>query len=86
MKFDRVRVFSIKGVRIHPIIVELTTIDGSTGYGEASVAYGVGANAAAGMLAELAPSVIGSDAKHPRNLWHDVYRKRAQPLDLCMGM
>lgn len=73
MKIERVRVFNIKGGGIHPVIVELTTADGITRYGEAAVAYGVGASAAAGMLADMAPSVIGSDAAHPRNLWHEVY-------------
>ena len=73
MKIERMRVFNVKGERIHPVIVELTTTDGNTSYSEAAVAYGVGANAAAGMLADMAPSVIGSDARHPRNLWHKVY-------------
>jgi galactonate dehydratase len=75
MKIERVRSFNVKGGGIHPVIVELTTADGMTGYGEAAVAYGLGANAAAGMLADLAIKVIGSDATHPRNLWHEVYDK-----------
>lgn len=73
MKIDRVRVFKIDGGGIHPVIVELTTTDGIISYGEAAVAYGLGANAAAGMLADLAPRVIESDAAHPRNVWHEVY-------------
>jgi galactonate dehydratase len=73
MKIERMRVFNIKGGGIHPVIVELTTADGMTGYGEAAVAYGVGARAAGGMLADMAPRVIGADAAHPRNLWHEVY-------------
>lgn len=75
MKIERVRSFNVKGGGIHPVIVELTTADGMTGYGEAAVAYGLGANAAAGMLADMAIKVIGSDATHPRNLWHEVYDK-----------
>jgi galactonate dehydratase len=73
MRVERVRVFNIKGGGIHPVIVELTTADGMTSYGEAALAYGVGANAATGMLADMAPRVIGSDATHPRNLWHEIY-------------
>ena len=68
MKIERIRVFNIKGGGIHPVILELTTADGMTGYGEAAVAYGVGATAAAGMLADLAPRVAGSDATRPRNV------------------
>lgn len=73
MKIERMRVFHIKSRRIHPVILELTTADGNTGYGEAAVAYGIGATAVAGMLIDMAPRVIGSDAEYPRNLWHEVY-------------
>ncbi len=73
MKIERICVFNIKGGGIHPVILELTTADGITGYGEAAVAYGVGATAAAGMLVDLAPRVIGSDATRPRNVWHEIY-------------
>lgn len=73
MKIKRVRVFKIKSGRMHPVLVELTSAKGIAGYGEAAVAYGLGANGAAGMLTDLAPSVIGANAKHPRNLWHEIY-------------
>jgi galactonate dehydratase len=73
MKIERIRVFNIKGGGIHPVILELTTADGITGYGEAAVAYGVGVTAAAGMLVDLAPRVTGSDATRPRNVWHEIY-------------
>jgi galactonate dehydratase len=73
MIVDRVRVFQIQGGGIHPVIAELTTDDGLYGYGEASVAYGLGANAVRGMLVDLASRVIGVNAKLPRLLWHQVY-------------
>jgi galactonate dehydratase len=67
------RVFDIRGGGLHPVIVELTTRDGITGYGEAAVAYGLGAHAAAGMLADFAPRVIGADAAYPRHVWQELY-------------
>jgi galactonate dehydratase len=70
---ENMRVFNIRGGGLHPVIVELTTKDGITGYGEAAVAYGLGANAAAGMLSDLAPRVIGADATFPRHVWHEIY-------------
>jgi len=73
LTIENMRVFNIRGGGLHPVIVELVTKDGITGYGEAAVAYGLGANAAAGMLSDLAPKVIGADATYPRHVWHEVY-------------
>jgi len=73
LTIENMRVFNIRGGGIHPVIVELVTRDGIAGYGEAAVAYGLGANAAAGMLSDLAPRVIGADATFPRHVWHDIY-------------
>jgi len=67
------RVYNIRGGGLHPVIVELSTKDGLHGYGEAAVAYGIGAGAVAGMLGDLAHKVIGTSARHPRNLWHEIY-------------
>jgi galactonate dehydratase len=73
LTIENMRVFNIRGAGLHPVIVELRTKDGIFGYGEAAVAYGLGANAAAGMLSDLAPRVIGADATYPRHVWHDIY-------------
>jgi len=73
LEITNMRVFNIRGGGLHPVLLELTTKDGITGYGEAAVAYGLGANAAAGMLADLSPMVIGSDAKYPRQVWQQIY-------------
>ena len=67
------RVFNVRGGGLHPVVVELTTKDGIKGWGEAAVAYGIGANAAAGMLSDLAHKVVGADAAYPRNVWHEIY-------------
>ena len=54
LAIDNLRVFNVRSGPQRPVIVELTTRDGIVGYGEAAVAYGLGADAAAGMLRELA--------------------------------
>lgn len=73
LAIDNLRVFNVRSGPQRPVIVELTTKDGITGYGEAAVAYGLGADAAAGMLKELAPSVVGADATYPRHVWQEIY-------------
>ncbi|MCT4474891.1 mandelate racemase/muconate lactonizing enzyme family protein [Bosea spartocytisi] len=73
LTIDNMRVFNIRGGGLHPVLVELSTKDGLKGYGEAAVAYGIGANAAAGMLSDLAHKVVGADATYPRNIWHEIY-------------
>lgn len=70
---ENVRIFKLSGGPLHPVLVELTTTDGIVGYGEAAVAYGLGANAAAGMLTDLAPHVVGADATYPRHVWQEIY-------------
>ncbi|MBD9524705.1 mandelate racemase/muconate lactonizing enzyme family protein [Ensifer sp. ENS02] len=70
---ENMRVFNIRGGGLHPVIVELRTKDGIVGYGEAAVAYGLGADAAAGMLSDLSPRVIGADAAFPRHVWQEIY-------------
>ncbi|MGV0908567.1 mandelate racemase/muconate lactonizing enzyme family protein [Martelella sp. FOR1707] len=70
---ENMRVFNIRGGGMHPVLVELTSKDGIRGYGEAAVAYGLGADAAAGMLRDLSPKVIGADAAFPRHVWHEIY-------------
>lgn len=73
MRVTNMKVYCITKGELHPVLVELSTDEGITGWGEAAVAYGIGAKAAAGMLADLAPKVIGSDPAFPRNVYHEVY-------------
>ncbi|RDJ19901.1 mandelate racemase/muconate lactonizing enzyme family protein [Bosea caraganae] len=73
LAIENLRIFNVRSGPQRPVIVELTTKDGIVGYGEAAVAYGMGAAAAAGMLKELAPAVIGADATYPRHVWHEIY-------------
>lgn len=73
LNIENMRVFNIRGGGMHPVLVELSAKDGVVGYGEAAVAYGLGANAAAGMLSDLSQVVIGADAAFPRHVWHEIY-------------
>ena len=57
-----------------PVIIELLTDAGITGIGEAAVAYGVGASAAAAMTRELAEAfIVGRDPFRIEALWGEMY-------------
>ena len=73
MRITNVKVYRITRGELHPVIVELETDEGISGWGEAAVAYGLGARAAAGMIADLSPRVIGADPAFPRNVYHEIY-------------
>ncbi|MCC7427281.1 MAG: mandelate racemase/muconate lactonizing enzyme family protein [Alphaproteobacteria bacterium] len=63
---------SIGGRR--PVLVELHTDEGLSGCGDASIAYGLGATAAAGMVKDLAEGVIlGQDPRQVEPLWSAMY-------------
>jgi len=61
MKITQVDIYLSRSGKLHPIIAEVITDEGISGIGEAGVAYGRGAHAAAGMLKDLAPDLIGRD-------------------------
>ncbi|MNY63945.1 hypothetical protein D3C86_2009790 [compost metagenome] len=62
MKIVSAKVFLVDSGYVKPIIVELTTDEGITGIGEAAIAYGLGATAAAGMIKDFCDRlVIGAD-------------------------
>ncbi|OCW56678.1 mandelate racemase/muconate lactonizing enzyme family protein [Hoeflea olei] len=73
MRVVNMKIYRITRGELHPVLVELVTDEGITGWGEAAVAYGIGAQAVAGMLADLSPKVIGADPSFPRNVYHEVY-------------
>ncbi len=73
MKVTNVRAYRIPTGGVRPVLVEVTTNEGITGWGEAAVAYGLGARGAAGMIADYATRVVGSDPMFPRNVYHDIY-------------
>jgi galactonate dehydratase len=61
MKIETMDIYLAQSGKLRPILVELWTDTGLSGVGEAGVAYGRGANAAAGMLRDLAPDILGWD-------------------------
>jgi galactonate dehydratase len=58
----------------HPVLTEVLTDQGLSGIGEAAVAYGTGAWAAASMIKELAEGwVLGKDPARIEALWMEMY-------------
>ncbi|MBP2300564.1 mandelate racemase/muconate lactonizing enzyme family protein [Azospirillum picis] len=72
MKIERVRITSVEGGGLRPVLVEIVA-DGVSGFGEAGVAYGYGAPAVAGMLSDMAAEIVGRDATAIRAIWQDLY-------------
>jgi galactonate dehydratase len=74
MKIIKARIYVVAVGRLHPVLVELVTDDGIAGIGEAAIAYGLGATAAAGMIKDLVePLVLGRDALRSEEIWSDLY-------------
>jgi galactonate dehydratase len=74
MKIVRARIYLVRIGRLHPVLVELVTDAGIVGVGEAGVAYGFGATAAAGMIKDLVePLVLGRDPFRIEEIWSDLY-------------
>ncbi|MBL0406165.1 mandelate racemase/muconate lactonizing enzyme family protein [Microvirga aerilata] len=74
MKIKSVRIYLIESGGIRPVIVEISTGEGITGLGEAAVAYGAGATAAAGMLKDLSERyVVGKDPFQIERIWSEMY-------------
>jgi len=57
-----------------PIVCRVNTDEGIYGYGEAALAYGVGASAAFGMIKDLAGNIIGMDALANEVVWDKLYK------------
>ena len=74
LKVTGCRIFAIAIDGRYPVIVELLTDQGVTGIGDAAVAYGTGAQAAAAMIKELVQQfVIGRDPFSTEAIWSDMY-------------
>jgi galactonate dehydratase len=74
MKIVKARVYLVRIAGRHPVLVELVTDDGVTGVGDAAIAYGVGATAAAGMLKDLLTDIVlGKDPAQVEALWGEMY-------------
>ncbi|MBD2837827.1 mandelate racemase/muconate lactonizing enzyme family protein [Pseudomonas sp. JM0905a] len=74
MKITSAKVFLVESGYVKPIIVELTTDEGITGIGEAAIAYGLGATAAAGMIKDLCERlIVGQDPFRIEQLFTEMY-------------
>ena len=74
MKVTAAKVYLVDIAGRRPVIVELITDEGISGIGEAAVAYGIGASAAAAMTAELAEAfIVGKDPFRIEELWCEMY-------------
>ncbi|MET4577030.1 mandelate racemase/muconate lactonizing enzyme family protein [Ottowia thiooxydans] len=74
MKVTGLNVFLIDCGNIRPIIVEVETSEGIRGIGEATIAYGAGATAAAGMIKDLGERfILGQDPRRIELLWSAMY-------------
>jgi L-alanine-DL-glutamate epimerase-like enolase superfamily enzyme len=58
----------------HPIWARIYTNEGIYGDGEAGLAYGVGANAAFGIVKDYAALIIGEDPLDHETIWNKLYK------------
>ncbi|HLJ92460.1 MAG TPA: hypothetical protein VKU02_04630, partial [Gemmataceae bacterium] len=74
LKIVEIRIYQIAIGGRNPVLVQIFTDAGIRGVGEAAVAYGTGAPAAAAMVKELAESfVLGKDPFNIEALWSEMY-------------
>lgn len=58
-----------------PVVCRINTDEGISGWGEAAMAYGVGASAAFGMIKDLAGIIIGMNPLQNEIIWDKMYRE-----------
>jgi galactonate dehydratase len=74
MKITEVQVYLVSVGGRHPVLARVLTNEGTSGVGEAAIAYGVGATAAAGMIKDLAQEfLLGKDPFPIEALWSEMY-------------
>ncbi|MGH7077890.1 MAG: hypothetical protein ACREFU_07290 [Acetobacteraceae bacterium] len=74
MKIVKVKVYLVSAGGLPPVLAEVLTVSGVTRVGEASIAYGHGATAAAGMIKDLAENfLIGRDPFRIEEAWSEMY-------------
>lgn len=74
MKIVEARVYSMEATGRHFTFVKLLTDQGVYGVGEAALAYGIGATAAAGMVKDLCSKLlIGKDPSRIEAIWSEMY-------------
>jgi galactonate dehydratase len=74
VKMTEARVYLVSVGGRSPVLVEILTDQGIRGVGEAAVAYGTGATAAAGMIKDLVEQFLpGKDPFAIEAIWSDMY-------------
>src|SRR6202158_5209447 len=74
LKVTGARIFLIEVGGRRPVLAQVLTDKGITGVGEAALAYGTGATAAAGMIKDLAREfLLGKDPFAIEAIWSDMY-------------
>jgi galactonate dehydratase len=74
MKIMEIKIYRVSIGGRNPVLVQIFTDTGLSGVGEAAVAYGNGAPAAAAMVKELAENfVLGKDPFNIEALWSEMY-------------
>jgi galactonate dehydratase len=73
-KITEVQVYLVSVGGRHPVLARVLTAEGVSGVGEAAIAYGTGATAAAGMVKDLAQEFfLGKDPFAIEALWSEMY-------------
>src|SRR5215471_9818861 len=74
MRITRLEIYIVRIDGRHPVIVRIHTDQGISGLGEAALAYGAGATAAAGMIKDLGEKlVLGRDPFRIEAIWSEFY-------------
>src|SRR5262249_17500798 len=74
LKITEVKIYRVSIGGRNPVLVQVLTDAGISGVGEAAVAYGTGAPAAAAMVQEQAEGfVLGKDPFNIEALWSEMY-------------
>ena len=74
MKVVEARVYLVEIGGRHPVLVQVFTDEGISGVGEAAIAYGTGATAAAGMIKDLVEAhLLGRDPFRIEAIWSEMY-------------
>jgi galactonate dehydratase len=74
MKVVEARIYLVEIGGRRPVVVQVLTDEGISGVGEAAIAYGAGATAAAGMVKDLAEGfLLGKDPFRIEAIWSEMY-------------
>ena len=74
LKIEAANIYRVPTGSRKAVLLELVTDDGSDGFGEAGIAYGIGGEAAGRMLREMVERfVLGRDPTAISAIWHEIY-------------